>query len=188
MREHLHWTPPLAHRLLWELSDAYDVIWDLQSIRRWQLREWHRGRTLRQRAVWINARGQSALRRRLRYLQRVGCVVQQSDGRSKVWRLTTRGQLQALATAALAIGRSRARGVARGVDHRQWLVVFDIPEELRRHRALLRRVLYGLDGKFLQRSVFLLRDTEGCRLLRHIVETAKLDSYVLVAEVKGQPR
>ena len=178
----------MAHRVLWALSDAHDVIWDLHSIRRWQLREWLRERTLRQRAAWIEARGQSALRRRLRYLQRVGCVVQQSDGRSKVWRLTTRGRLQALATAALAVGRSRDRRVSHGANHRHWLVVFDIPEELRRHRDLLRRVLYGLDGKFLQRSVFLLRDSEGCRLLRHIVETAKLESYVLVAEVKSQPR
>lgn len=182
------WTPPLAHRLLWSLSDGFDVIWATQSLRRWQLREWHRERTLRQRAAWIEARGQWVLRQHLRYLQRVGYAVQQPDGRSKVWRLTARGQLQALATAALAVGHARVRRGARAIDRRQWLVVFDIPEELRRHRDLLRRVLYGLDGKFLQRSVFLLRDTEGCRLLRHIVAVAKLRSYVVVVEVKGKLR
>lgn len=182
----LRWTPPMTHRLLWALSDAHDVIWDLHSMRRWQLHEWRRERTLKQRQAWIEARGQGLLRQRLRYLRAAGLLLEQVEGRGKVWQLTTKGRLQALATATYAIGRSKARHSTVKYVRGQWLVAFDIPEEFRRYRTLLRRVLYSLDGKFIQRSVFVLVDSEGQRLLRHIVDVAKLDRYVLIVEIKGK--
>lgn len=184
----LRWTPPMAHRLLWAMSDAFDVIWDLHSLRRWQLHEWRRGQTLRQRAAWIAARGQWKLRQQLRYLERAGLVVRQAQGRQKVWKLTVKGRLQALATAALALGRCRRRRRWAMDRPGQWLVAFDIPEEFRQHRTRLRRILYGLEGKFLQRSVFLLFDFEGSQLLKHIIDVAQLSPNVLIVEIQGKLR
>ncbi len=177
--------PPLAHRILWSLDDALFTVSLLHSLRRWTVRDVLRARRRGQQERQTQAAQRRAISQSVDYLQRAAYIVRQPRGQHRVWQLTAAGRLRALLSAARAVGHLRPAGLGalrrRG---RRWIVLFDIPEDLRRQRTLLRQVLYGLQGRFVQRSAFLLDDADGVKLLRHIVRVAKLTPYVWIAEVR----
>ena len=176
--------PPLAHRILWSLDDAFFKLSLTYSIRRWMLRDLLTELRLKRLARESRQAQRRAVQQSLDYLQRAAYIVRQPKGSRPLWRLTPAGQLQSLMSAVRALRRYTSRGRGpRPTQRRQWIVLFDIPEELRRHRALVRQVLYGLDGRYIQRSAFLLATPDGVALLEYIIRRANLTSYFWIAEV-----
>jgi CRISPR/Cas system-associated endoribonuclease Cas2 len=61
-----------------------------------------------------------------------------------------------------------------------YLVIFDIPEKMRRARDLLRRVLYNFGSDRLQKSVFTIESEEGYKLIKNLVKQSKIGDYVKI--------
>lgn len=175
--------PPLTHQILWALDRELWQLFHVHSVRQLLLADWLYAREQKERERRHRSREHRQFRQRLQYLQRVACITESQQGQRKVWKLTTKGKLMAFASAAhaLVVGRRNQRTNGRATG--QWLVIFDIPEQQRRIRDLLRRVLYAMGGRYVQRSVFLINDADGYRLVRHIVRVARLEPHVAIARV-----
>ncbi len=67
-------------------------------------------------------------------------------------------------------------------DHALILVIFDIPEKLRRYRAWLRDVLHGLGFSMLQKSVWIGEEKLPSKFLRDVYDV-KLVHYIQILQI-----
>ena len=172
-----------THQILWALDRELWKLLHIHSVRQCIWSDWLYQRELGRRRDRLHRRAYRDFRKRLWYLQRAACIVRSPQGQRQVWQLTAKGRLIALMRAAKFLTHQKRNRPARARQPNQWLVIFDIPEEQRRIRNLLRQILYGLGSRYLQRSVFLIKGTEGYQLIRHLVRVAKLAPYVILAQV-----
>ena len=61
-----------------------------------------------------------------------------------------------------------------------YLIVFDISEEKRNIRNLLRKVLYNFGAEKLQKSVFIIRSEEECLFLRELINECDINNEVKI--------
>ncbi len=59
-----------------------------------------------------------------------------------------------------------------------YIVIFDVPERLKRARNLFRKSLYGLGFDYLQNSVFQTNREQSFKLIRHLVHKCDLSQFV----------
>jgi len=63
-----------------------------------------------------------------------------------------------------------------------YLVIFDIPEEMRVVRNLFRRVLYNFGSDRIQKSVFIVENEKGHRLIKDLIRRSKVNEYVKIVK------
>lgn len=66
------------------------------------------------------------------------------------------------------------------------LVLFDIPENCRRARTLLRKCLYNLGYEKIQKSCFCSTNKRAYKLMKEIINKSKLKEYVKFFEIKKE--
>jgi len=64
------------------------------------------------------------------------------------------------------------------------LIIFDIPEDKKRVRELLRRTLYNLSYDKIQKSCFYSKSNNSYDLLLKIIKDANISDYVLIFKIK----
>jgi CRISPR-associated endonuclease Cas2 len=61
-----------------------------------------------------------------------------------------------------------------------YVVIFDIPENLRKVRDLFRDVLYNFGSDKLQKSVFMIESEDGYKLVKELIKASKISEYVKI--------
>lgn len=59
-----------------------------------------------------------------------------------------------------------------------YLIIFDVPEELKQIRNLFRKVLYNFGAVMLQKSVFILKDEKVYQHIKELIKVSDIESYV----------
>jgi CRISPR-associated endonuclease Cas2 len=107
----------------------------------------------------------------LNYLQRMEFLtINKNSGEIK---FLPKGSIRAILTRSKKISKKRNGNYF-------YLVIFDIPEKMRRIRNLFRRVLYNFGSDRIQKSVFIIESEEGYLLVKDLVKKSGVDEYVKI--------
>lgn len=109
------------------------------------------------------------IEKRIDYLRRAGYV----DIKNGKIELSKKGLLEAILY--------RSKKIKPKKDGKFfYVVVFDIPENMRNIRNLFRRVLYNFGSDRIQKSVFIIESEEGYKLIKDVIKESKILEYVKI--------
>ena len=96
----------------------------------------------------------------------------------KFYKLTQLGQQKALFNSIVCYKRAK---YYKSYKH---LIVFDVPEKLRRLRELLRKNLYYLNYERIQKSCFINDDQRAYELIKKVIKDNGLDNFAKIFLIK----
>jgi len=109
------------------------------------------------------------IEKRIDYLRRAG-YVNVKDGKIE---LSKKGFFEAILYQSKKIKPKK-------VGKFFYVVVFDIPENMRKIRDLFRRVLYNFGSDRVQKSVFVIENEEGYKFVKDIIRESKISTLVKI--------
>ena len=110
----------------------------------------------------------------INYLKKKGYIKSGNLKGKKGILLTSRGKEKAL---RIGVFIESAHGFKKRKDKKWIMVIFDVPEKKKQHREELRRILYALGFKKLQKSVW-VSPYDVLERLEDAVRIYKLDYYI----------
>lgn len=170
---------PLTDEFLWSLYQILEQTGDiLKASGMFRLRTWQEVTSFPE---FQRIRGKIEKERRKRqfsqfinYLKREGYIKIKNFEDKKGILLTPKGKQK-----ALKIKYKRSPKFKRRKDKKWIMVIFDIPEKMRRHRDDLRGFLYSLDFKHFQKSVW-ISPYNVLEELKEIIRVLGLDQFVKI--------
>lgn len=114
----------------------------------------------------------------LQYLKRTQLITERILNGEKVYQLTEKGRCKKLSNKILLYQKQK------GVKKFPHLIIFDIPEKYRQFRTLLRKNLYNLSYKRIQKSCFLSEDESAYELIKSVIKESGINEYVKIFEIK----
>lgn len=119
------------------------------------------------------------LQRRIAYLKKHNFIERVQEGDQQLLRLTLKGKFEVLRLGFLLHMQQQHK---KRWDGNLWLGMFDVPEEKRAHRHLLRRLFKAAGFVMLQRSIWASRYCPR-PALDGLLKYLGLDRYVEILEV-----
>lgn len=151
-----------------------DKVFSLYSLKRTLYFEYHKVLENEERDRVLKAKRSKKINNAITYLKNSGLL---ENNKSDEFRLSKKGRVRSIYLISKRYKRKRK-------DRSEFLVIFDIPEDFRKARALFRQVLYNFGAEMVQRSVFKFRGHETGEYLRRIVKEAGIKKFVKFVSVK----
>ena len=112
----------------------------------------------------------------LNELKRQDLILKKSKDKNSLWSITSAG------LSKLKLIKDKKVDYQTFTDNKSKIIIYDIPEFLKRHRAWLREALHNLDFKMLQKSVWIGKNKTPENFLIDL-KNKKLMPYVHILEV-----
>lgn len=116
------------------------------------------------------AKQKREIQKMIYYLRKASYIKFEKDNKIK---LSSKGTIKNI------IFRSRRIKARKRAKH-YYVVIFDIPESMRRIRDLFRKVLYNFGSDKLQKSVFMVESEEGHQMIKELIKESKMFKYVRI--------
>ncbi len=165
----------LVKAVLWVLAGV-DELLTMFPVNYYQLNNWTEYKE-KQRDRWdriIAKYGEKKIDRVVKYSIDQGYVKRTNKG----FTLSEKGWQKVAPDVCERLGRERTKGPYK------YMVIFDIPEEYRKSRDMLRKCVLSLGFKFFQRSVFITDSKRSFFMLEVVVKNCGLKKYTRFIEVK----
>jgi hypothetical protein len=104
------------------------------------------------------------------HLKKIGCI---DTGNKKEIKLSNKGKIRMILYRSKKIKR-------KDTDRYFYVLIFDIPENMRKVRDLFRRVLYNFGSDKLQKSVFTIESEEAFILIKDLIRESGVADYVKI--------
>ncbi|MDD5289720.1 MAG: CRISPR-associated endonuclease Cas2 [Patescibacteria group bacterium] len=104
------------------------------------------------------------------HLRRMGCIEMNNN---KIIKLSVKGRIKMILYKSRKIRKKDTKSYF-------YILIFDIPENMRKIRDLFRRVLYNFGSDKLQKSVFTIESEEAFILIKDLIKESKMNDYVKI--------
>ncbi len=170
------------HTLVKGILIALSVVDDIYNMfpRTWaQLNNWSEVQARRE-EYWnklIQEHGTKKVNSRVKYLEEKGYVGKVKNG----FTVSEKGWQKIAVDLCINFGRTKQK---LSNNSSKYIIIFDIPEEYRMSRNILRECVLALGFKFLQKSVFATDSEKALRFIEVIVSKCGFKKYVRYIEIK----
>lgn len=137
-----------AEKFLWSLHKIYEVVGDVLNIPPRNIYDAIYPECKKLRKVWQKRKEEKSFVNLVFYLKKRGLIKEFTQGKEKAWLLTKTGEERILRI------EPKFKNYKKRKDGKWIMVIFDVPEKMRRKRDLFRCRLKSLGFRMLQESIW----------------------------------
>lgn len=163
-------TKDIISNIILDFIYQADRLASMRSISRYVYYDYYKLKEERDKEKEIIKKKRRKIQNSIYYLKKKGLIEYKENDKIS---LTRKGFLRFILDKSF-----RHKPKKNNVQGEFYIVIFDIPENLRYIRNLFRKVLYNFSAEMIQRSVFLVREKQVYEYLKELSKTADIKDYV----------